>query len=283
MISAKSELEFNLKRELRTFRPLHGGSIASSFFAETTKGEVYFVKVYEGDNSYALTEVNGLNEIFTSGALMTPSVEFCEGNLLVLEFIHEEQSSNAFWERFGYEFAALHSVRKDYFGFYENNYIGLTPQINTRCDSWADFYMTNRLIYQIKLAEKKGRSGSILAAEFLKAEKRIREIISDYKAEPSVLHGDLWSGNYLCARGGIPVVIDPAVYYGDREADLAMTKLFGGFDQRFYSSYNEYEPLQPGWQQREPVYKLYHLLNHYNLFGDTYFNQAVTIIKKYSD
>ncbi|NUM70340.1 MAG: fructosamine kinase family protein [Ignavibacteriaceae bacterium] len=282
MISVKSELEFNLKREFRSFRPLHGGSIASSFHAETTRGEHFFVKVYDGSNSYAASEVTGLNEIRKAAVIRTPDVIFSEGNLLVLEYISEGRSSNEFWERFGLEFAALHRINGSFFGFSENNFIGLTSQINTPSASWSDFYMTRRLLYQIKLAEKKGGAGSLLSSEFVKAEKRIRDITESYNATRSLLHGDLWSGNYLCGEGGVPVLIDPAVYYGDREADLAMTKLFGGFDQRFYSAYIENYPPEPGWQEREPVYKLYHVLNHYNLFGETYLNQALSILRKYT-
>lgn len=282
MISLKSELEFNLKREFRLFKPLNGGSIASAYKAETTKGELFFVKFYEGKHSYAESEASGLLTVKRTSVIKTPEIVFNEGNILVLEYIDEERSSNEFWERFGREFAELHRVKCNYFGFAENNYIGLTPQINTPSDSWTDFYMTYRLMFQIKLAEQKGKSGSLIREEFIKAEKQIREIIERSGVLSSLLHGDLWSGNYLCAKGGVPVLIDPAVYYGDREADLAMTRLFGGFDQRFYSSYNEVFPMDSGWQEREPIYKLYHLLNHFNLFGEVYLGQVLNILKKYT-
>ncbi len=281
MISVKRELEFNLKREFRSFRPLHGGSIATAFTAETTRGEKYFVKVYEENGEYVKSEVNGLKEIEKTGTVKTPSIIFNTGNLLVLQYIEEGRSSKDFWERFGNEFAALHRFTYESPGYFENNYIGLTPQINSFKDNWPEFFMENRLLYQIKLAEKSGRNGYQIVNEYLRSEKRIRETISNYNHTNSLLHGDLWSGNYLCAEGGVPVLIDPAVYYGDREADLAMTKLFGGFDPYFYFSYNESFRTEDGWQEREPVYKLYHVLNHYNLFGESYLSQAVAIMRKY--
>jgi fructosamine-3-kinase len=179
----------------------------------------------------------------------------------------------------------LHKYTSISFGFYEDNFIGSTPQVNlannTEKTNWSEFYFNKRILYQYKLAEIKGYAGEELRKCFSQLESKINPILNDCNANPSLLHGDLWSGNFISDETGNACLIDPAVYYGHREADLAMTKLFGGFDSRFYYAYIEEYPLDYGSGYRENIYKLYHVLNHLNLFGSGYYQQAVNLIRFY--
>jgi protein-ribulosamine 3-kinase len=190
-----------------------------------------------------------------------------------------------YWHNAGIQLANLHKNTSVEYGLDNDNYIGSTPQLNTACETekinWIEFYLGKRLIFQFKLAEKKGYAGEELGRVFSLLENKIDIILNDCQAIPSLLHGDLWSGNFITDETGNACLIDPAVYYGHREADLAMAKLFGGFDNRFYSAYNEEYPLDNGYQYRENIYKLYHVLNHLNLFGTRYYQQALSLIKYY--
>jgi fructosamine-3-kinase len=179
----------------------------------------------------------------------------------------------------------MHKFTSDYFGFYEDNYIGANPQSNIPAEkektNWVSFYFNKRILFQLQLAEKLGHSTAELRKSISKLEEKIEEIIGAANEKPSLLHGDLWGGNYMVDESGSAVLIDPAVYYGHREADLGMTKLFGGFSSEFYTAYDETFPLEDGYDYRENIYKLYHVLNHLNLFGGGYYSQAISLIKFY--
>jgi len=175
----------------------------------------------------------------------------------------------------------MHKYNSDRFGFFEDNFIGSTPQINTQEDSWLDFYWKHRLNYQHKLAQKNGLSDEKMDELFSKIEHKLPDILEGSEDKPSLVHGDLWNGNYLVGPDGSAFIIDPAVYYGHREADLGMTKLFGGFAPEFYEAYQAEFPLADGWEYREEIYKLYHVMNHLNLFGSSYYGQAVQILRSY--
>ncbi len=260
-----------------------GGSIASSYLIETANNKKYFVKTYSTNGTILQNEANGLSELQKSGAIKTPKVVAVTGEYLILEFIKSGKRSKDFSKTFGRQFANLHKTTADKFGFYEDNFIGSTPQINiTLYSSWKDFFWNNRLLYQFKLAEQKGYSNSEMLGLFNKLEKVYHSIIGGAEEPPTLLHGDLWGGNYIADCNGDPVLIDPAVYYGNREADLAMTKLFGGFNSEFYSAYNEEYPLANGWEYRLNLYMLYHVLNHLNIFGVGYYSQVISIIKTYT-
>ena len=167
------------------------------------------------------------------------------------------------------------------FGFEEDNYIGATPQPNAWTDDWVTFFAEQRLGFQLRLAADNGFGGELarLGERLL---SRLGELI-DEPAEPAcLLHGDLWGGNYLCDAEGQPVLIDPAAYYGRREAELAMTTLFGGFDSAFYGAYEEAWPLAPGSAERLEIYKLYHLLNHLNLFGGGYLGGCLGVLRRFA-
>lgn len=260
-----------------------GGSIADSQKIRTSSGKEYFVKSYSQSKSNILkNEVNGLIEIQKSKSIKTPQIIYYDDNILILEFIKSGRKNKNFSQLFGIQLTEMHRLKSDKFGFYENNYIGSNHQINLPLYSnWTDFYWENRLLYQFKLAEKHGYVNSDFRKLFNQFESVYRNIIEGTEEEPSLIHGDLWGGNYLVDEFGNPVLIDPAVYYGHREAELGMTILFGGFDSDFYSAYNEAYPLFDGWKERLDIYKLYHVMNHLNLFGSGYLNQTLSIIKSY--
>lgn len=192
---------------------------------------------------------------------------------IVLEWLELGGSNNQPWEEMGRQLAAMHRwnppISERRFGWRRNNTIGSTPQINTWTENWGDFFAEHRIGYQLKLAR---RGGSFDRGERLLA--IIPELLRDRQPQPSLVHGDLWGGNAGFTAQGEPVIFDPAAYVGDREVDLAMTELFGGFPKAFYRGYNEVFPLDPGYERRKTLYNLYHILNHFNLFGGGYASQA---------
>ncbi len=278
-ISAK--LKSILKEEITSVNSIGGGCIADSQKVETESGKLYFVKQYNKPEMHK-AEANGLKELSKPNIIRVPEITYWDNSFLIIEFIREGKSKKDFFEIFGKQFAKLHKFTSDKFGFIEDNFCGNTIQKNTPTnDDWIDFYFTNRLLFQYKLAEKNNYVTEELKTKFLLLEKRIKQILAADYEKPSLLHGDLWGGNYLIDEYGNPCLIDPAVYYGNREADLAMTKLFGGFNSDFYKAYQVEFPLQNDWQYRENIYKLYHIFNHLNLFGMTYYNQVLFLIKSY--
>jgi fructosamine-3-kinase len=266
--------------------PLSGGSISNTYRITFADKETYLLKTNSQDHGdMFIKEEHGLQELKKAGAIRVPEVLYSDSGFILLEFINSAPKVNNFFEEFGRKFALLHKYTSNEFGFYENNYIGSTPQINKPDNSstlnWVSFYFTNRLLFQFRLLEKNGYADSALRNAFSKLEQKIDQIIPESDASQSLLHGDLWGGNYMSDENGNSCLIDPAVYYGHREADLAMTRLFGGFPQSFYNSYNETFPLQEGWQYRENIYKLYHVMNHLNLFGGGYYSQTLALMKSY--
>jgi fructosamine-3-kinase len=186
--------------------------------------------------------------------------------------------SNAM-QTFGEQLAAMHQYSKDQFGWHRDNTIGSTHQPNKWNSNWIDFWRDQRLGFQLKLAARNGASRRLInKGEQL--QDNLEGFFSDYQPVASLLHGDLWSGNYSITAEGDPVIFDPAVYYGDREADIAMTELFGGFGQDFYSAYNNVWPLDDGYKIRKTFYNLYHILNHFNLFGGGYASQAEGMLER---
>ena len=273
-----SLVEHALKKKVASIMPVGGGSISTAMKVTLSDGETVFVKVSPQQKDMFTKEANGLRELAKAGAIRIPGVMFADENILVLEFFSSSSPFNRkiFFEEFGRLFAALHHSTSMSFGFVENNYIGSTPQQNTpRTLSWKEFYQNCRLRFQFHLAEKNGYVDAELRKLFADLDRCLDELIPDDGEPPALLHGDLWGGNFLCVEGTMPVIIDPAVYYGHREADLAMTMLFGGFGDSFYDAYNEVYPLSPGCEKRMELYKLYHLFNHLNLFGEGYYGQVV--------
>ncbi len=276
-------LEEILGEKVQGQNSVGGGSIANSQIINTESGKEYFIKSYSGSrNSIIQNEVNGLREIEKSNSIKTPKIIYFDEEILILENIKSGRKKGNFSELFGNQLAEMHKYNSDEFGFYEDNFIGSNPQINLpKNKNWVDFYWEKRLLFQFQLAEKNGFVDSNLRKLFTDFENAYRNIVEGTEENPSLIHGDLWGGNYLVDEFGNPVLIDPAVYYGHREAELGMTILFGGFDSKFYEAYNEAYPLLPDWKKRLDIYKLYHVMNHLNLFGSSYYGQTLAIIRSY--
>lgn len=284
--SIRNKLENYLSEKIISHHSVSGGCINDARILTTESQKKYFIKInsIHPDDRFE-KEANGLSEIASSNVIRVPKVHLVECEFILMEFIDSSIKSHNFFEDFGRKFATMHKHFGSDFGFYEDNYIGSNPQINIAGDDekndWVKFYFNKRLLYQYMLAEKNGYSGEELRNSFSFLENNLEEILKSSEHKPSLLHGDLWSGNYIVDEKGNACLIDPAVYYGNREADLAMTKLFGGFDSKFYAAYNEVYPLEAGYDYRENIYKLYHVLNHINLFGSSYYTQAVNLLRYY--
>ena len=261
-----------------TARPVGGGSINQAYVVEGD-GHRYFVKL---NRNHLLdmfeAEAEGLNEMRSANAIKVPA-PICYGTsgseaYIALEYIAFGGSGGG--QKLGEQLAVLHKKTWDHFGWHRENTIGSTPQPNTPTDNWADFYRQYRLGFQLELATRNGGAHLMRNGERLMAE--LDAFFADHHPVPSLLHGDLWGGNYSTNQDGNPVIFDPATYYGDREADIAMTELFGGFPREFYSAYNEVWPLDEGYSTRKTLYNLYHVINHFNLFGGGYLSQADRMI-----
>lgn len=272
---------------LRT-RSVGGGSIHAALVATLDDGRRVFVK----HNASAPPdmfekEAAGLSALAAPGAIRVPRNALPGGGdgsprFLVMEAIESGPRKSGFFEDFGCRFARLHrGTRRERFGFDHDNYIGSTPQPNPETESWVDFWREHRLGFQLRLAHDRGVSDDELDRLGDRLMDRLDRWI-DLPDEPAcLLHGDLWGGNYLSDEAGDPVLIDPAVYYGHREADLAMTRVFGGFEPSFYRAYEDEWPLPAESEERLPLYELYHLLNHLNLFGRSYRGRCVGILRRY--
>jgi fructosamine-3-kinase len=265
---------FNVKQ----VQPLGGGCINQAAQLVGDDGRVFFVKFNTPDQAPVFgAEARGLKALQQASGLRVPDVVVsgsdANQSCLLLEFIEFQPLSGGAAGRFGELLAEQHASRADQFGWQENNWIGETPQPNGWSSSWVDFWREQRLGYQIKLAEARGCS-SALVDDLQKLQAALPAFFSDYQPRPSLVHGDLWSGNWAADEQGRPVIFDPAVYYGDREVDLAMTELFGGAGEDFYAAYQAAWPLDAGYPVRKQLYNLYHLLNHFNLFGGGYAQQA---------
>jgi len=225
-------------------------------------------------------ERDGLDALTATRAIRVPQPLCCgiaEGQAyLVMEYIEMGRANSCSDREAGEQLAALHCHSADSFGWRRDNVIGLTPQKNHCTEEWADFWREQRLGYQLALAASNGY-GERLQSQG----ERLLELVPtflNHSPLPSLLHGDLWSGNMAYDLKGHPVIYDPAVYYGDRETDLAMTELFGGFSADFYAAYRQQWPLDSGYQTRKTLYNLYHILNHLNLFGGGYLSQAQSMV-----
>ena len=284
----KSRIEEILSEPVKSTAAVSGGCIADSRKLEMNSGRVFFLKqVRDGSSGTFESEARGLEELRKAGAVWVPEVVAQGPDYLLLEWIVEgKESTDSSMEELGFQFAKLHHFSGEIFGFPEDNYLGDSPQSNSTSKNgsanWPTFYVENRLQFQAGLAEKNGYATPELQNLLELLYKKIPDLLSGTEDKPSLLHGDLWCGNYLIDQNGKPWLIDPAVYYGHREADLAMTSLFGGFSKTFYSAYESAFPLVQGYSEREPLYQLYHLLNHLNLFGTGYYGQVLSILKRYS-
>ncbi len=261
-----------------------GGGCINSTFTVSDHELRYFVKL----NSAQLidmfeAEAAGLKQIAASNSIRVPAV-ICTGisgrqSYLVLQHLDFVPGDVRSHQQLGSDLAQMHHYSAKLFGWHQNNTIGSTPQHNKQCSNWIEFWRSERLVYQLQLAANNGYAGQLQKlGEHLISD--LDHFFSGYSPQASLLHGDLWSGNYAISADGTPVIFDPAVYFGDRETDIAMTELFGGFNSHFYQAYQEVFPLDDGYQIRKTLYNLYHVLNHLNLFGGGYLNQAESMLDR---
>jgi fructosamine-3-kinase len=269
---------------IRDTRPLSGGDINAAFRINTNKGS-YFLKHNSASRYPGMfhSEARGLALLEATKEVDVPVVvdtgEAGEEAYLILEYIESASRGNDFWESFGRALARMHRYNNTYFGLDHDNYIGSLHQFNHRHESWADFFIHERLERQLTLAWDKGLIDSKMTKQFERLYTRIPDVFPEEPA--SLVHGDLWSGNYMTGSQGQAVIIDPAAYYGHREMDIGMSRLFGGFDSDFYESYNREYPLAAGWPGRVEICNLYPLMVHVNLFGGSYVNSVKNILRQF--
>jgi protein-ribulosamine 3-kinase len=276
-ISAATSRPWKCERHSR----LGGGCINRGFVLTGSNGQRYFAKLNDaGHLGMFEAEADGLRALEEVGAIRVPRpiVSGSSGNeaFLVLEWL--DMSGHGRPAELGRQLALMHRQSQSAFGWWRDNHIGSTPQRNAQMSDWVAFYRAQRLSSQFDLARRNGAPRGLLE----KGENllgRLEAFFPGYRPFPSLLHGDLWGGNHGYVEG-VPVLFDPAVYYGDREADLAMTELFGGFPAEFYAAYRETWPLDPGYRVRKHLYNLYHVLNHFNLFGGGYAGQAENMVSR---
>lgn len=258
-----------------------GGGSINQAYRITDGTRSYFLKLNQAVQ-FAMFEAEalGLKDIADSRTIRVPR-PICWGTAagsayIVMEFLPLGGGSRESWYRLGQDLAAMHRVTSEHgFGWRQNNTIGDTPQKNPWTADWVTFYIKHRLEYQFQLAQRRGHfphHEALLAA--------VPELLAGHAVSPSLVHGDLWSGNAAVMTDGTPVILDPATYYGDREVDIAMSELFGRFPQSFYDGYIATYPLDDGYEMRKVLYNLYHILNHFNLFGGSYGSQANVMIER---
>lgn len=275
-------------------RPVRGGDINESYYLSLSDGRIIFMKCNFLKNlPFFEAEVKGLEALRKTGTIGVPKAlgfgidKTQKISFLLMEYLEAAPKVSDYWEVFGRELAALHQADShDFtvadshlpFGFKTDNYIGASVQTNTPKESWLTFFRECRLLPQIKMAKR------YFDLKMCKQSIKLLDHLDSYLAEPefpSLLHGDLWSGNAVCGPNGKAWVLDPAVYVGHFEAELAMTELFGGFPPSFYGAYHEVNRIGGGYQDRKDLYNLYHLLNHLNLFGASYLDTVQRILNRY--
>lgn len=259
-----------------------GGGCINQCYAVADSDRTYFVKLNQASQVAMFeAEARGLQQMLDTATIRVPQPiawgVASSSAYIVLEWLDLGRGGNTqAWEEMGRQLAAMHSrSNSKAFGWEQNNTIGSTPQINTWTTDWVEFYAKHRLGYQFQLAKRRG-------GHFPQQEKLLAAIpqLLVHQPQPSLVHGDLWGGNAAFTTAGEPIILDPATYVGDREVDIAMTELFGGFSAAFYRGYNELFPLDPGYESRKTLYNLYHILNHFNIFGGSYESQANQMIQQ---
>ncbi len=285
--SLQRHLEEKLGRHIYRSHPVSGGDINHASRLEMQDGSSYFLKYHSGSDADMFEkEKRGLALLrkHTEGILVPEviAIGFAKGpnvGYLIMDFVDSGAPDTSFYKKFGENLARLHKVTNENFGLDHDNYIGRLPQSNRRHSTWIDFFISERLEPQIQMAVNSGQLSSSVRKNF---DQLFKELPNLFPIEPpALLHGDLWSGNFMCSKRKEPVLIDPAVYFGHREMELAFTQLFGRFDNRFYESYEESYPLNPGFSKRKDVYNLYPLLVHTNLFGGSYSYQVKSYLARF--
>ena len=280
----KTRLEEILNSPIDSTAPVSGGSINEAYKITTGQAD-YFLKLNRSaPDDFFEKEAEGLKLLnSTDSTLRIPEVIASEApadnrpGFLLIEFILEGRNGDSF--AFGAELAKLHQTAAETFGLDSDNYIGSLPQSNNRHNAWSTFFTEERINPQLKMAIDSGKIDAGIRKSWDRLSGKLDDLLPPCK--PSLVHGDLWSGNYLFDESGNGVLIDPAVYYGHPEMDLAFSKMFGGFSSDFYSGYESISKLEPGFNGRKEIYNLYPLLVHVNLFGGHYTSQAVRFLKQF--
>ena len=278
----KDSIGLLLGTKIKNCVPVSGGDISRAFLLSTDSDRI-FCKLNSSPTAKSMfeAEADGLKAITKTKTLKTPVVyavnELEEGACLLMEYVPSKSPESKDLEIFGAQLAAMHQTSSVYYGWENPNFIGNLPQSNQKHNNWISFYIKERLSPQFQAAINQ----KLLTKDDVPGVEKLRTVITSYcpDVNPSLLHGDLWSGNYLIAENGVPYLIDPAVYFGHSEIDLSMSRLFGGFSSSFYSAYFAINPSQPGESNRMAIYQLYYLLVHLNLFGKSYYKSVREILK----
>lgn len=284
----REHIEKSQNKRIKRTHPVSGGDINQASYLEMEDGTTCFLKynAREGKDMFE-KEVKGLNILRNADVgFYVPEVfdcDFVEGpnvGYLLMEYVSTGSADTNFHLQFGRQLAEMHKKTNERFGLDHNNYIGRLPQSNHWHDNWTEFFIEERLEPQLKMAIDDGKLTVAIHKKFKDLYRKLDDILP--VEPPALLHGDLWGGNYMCSENKRTVLIDPAVYYGHREIELAFTQLFGRFNEYFYQSYEESYPTQPGFSNRRDIYNLYPLLVHTNLFGGSYSFRVQTIISQFS-
>lgn len=264
-----------------TLVPVSGGDISAAYRVDRSAGPPHFFK-WQPDppEGFFQAEKAGLEALSAAGGLRIPICYAAAHNGILMEWLPTAGSQESQGEELGRGLARQHRCVSDRFGLGHDNFIGVLPQTNRPDTSWLRFFRDQRLGLQFETARALGRMNPSRERWAHRLLDRLPEWVHDGHVVPSLLHGDLWGGNWLATDQG-PALIDPAVYYGDREIDLAMASLFGGFPRAFFQAYEEAYPLALGWEDRRPLYQLYYLLVHLNAFGESYGSQVDRILRRY--
>ena len=266
---------------LAEVRSVTGGCIHEAYLYTSSSGEIFFIKLNQVSFlEHFKQEAFALKAIQKTQTIRTPMVlgwgSTLKNSFLALEYIDMNSTSKKRGQSIlGEHLAAMHQTLSDRFGWFDNNFIGATPQINPWSVDWVEFYTIHRLEYQFRFAQN-SRGYSFKKSDALLSS--VPDYFKSYKPVASLLHGDLWSGNVAFQKEETPVIYDPACFYGDRECEIAFTQMFGGFDSSFYLAYENRWPLDSGFKRRIKLYNLYHYLNHFNLFGPSYLDETEQII-----
>jgi len=273
-----------VNQQITEVKSISGGDISTAYLI-TSENTQYFLKTNTSKDAFRMFQAEslGLKAIEKTKTIKTPEVYACDqtesGAFILMEFIRSKSASSEEMNLFGNQLAKIHSQTSEQFGFEEDNFIGSLDQSNMKYVTWTNFYVQERLIPQLKIA----LDNNLMSKDEIPNEEVIENGCNSFfkNVQPSLLHGDLWSGNFLISETGQPVLIDPAVYYGHSEVDIAMSKLFGGFGQSFYKAYHDINRITDGFDQRIELYQLYYLLVHLNLFGSSYKGAVMNILKHY--
>jgi fructosamine-3-kinase len=280
----KTHLSNLLNQSITNILPVSGGDISKAYQINTSNNS-YFLKVNKVASALEMfqKEANGLRSISQTNTIKTPKFITCNAfensSFILMEFIESKSPSSEDFKILGNQLADLHKYTSEYFGLNEDNFIGSLPQSNQQSKAWIDFYILERLWPQLKMAKQK----QLLSDKEIPTEEALKNGLTPlfFNKKPSLLHGDLWRGNYLISKNGEPYLVDPAIYYGHSEVDIAMSKLFGGFGDAFYQAYHSNLAKDEHTSARMEIYQLYYLLVHLNLFGASYYGSVSTILKKY--